>query len=395
MARRSGGNSGFVKRPDESQAALGQRAAVGCRVERLAKSLVTTGSAARPRGVCPPLVRRRLREQGRSRCKLLWGAGTDSASATMLRCHAVRAGQALRSFAATRPTRARPSAGKRQAIDGPVQQGACLRIAGGDVCIEPCAARDNTLADGGRGLTRRAGELAMRGNAASSRPSRSGRGARATASRGIARAAGPSTSTSALGRPGLRTGRGSSSRPVGNEPGKTACPDARAMLIAPSSSGWRRRLEHRPAGTRGNSSNRKNAVVGEARLSRTWSKPAAGRLLPSTRCGCGARNGGSSISEPVAPSTPATEWECAGTSRAWRAPSGGRIPGSRRATIVFPVPGGPSRSRLWRPAAAASSTARVCPFPGPEHRRGPGAARPRGAGRSVARRVAAGLPPLR
>ena len=52
------------------------------------------------------------------------------------------------------------------------------------------------------------------------------------------------------------------------------------------------------------------------------------------------------------------------TSSASSSASGGRIPGSRRASIVLPVPGGPARSRLWRPAAAISSARRPrrCPF---------------------------------
>ena len=44
------------------------------------------------------------------------------------------------------------------------------------------------------------------------------------------------------------------------------------------------------------------------------------------------------------------------TSSAASGSSGGRIPGSRRASIVLPIPGGPARSRLWPPAAAISST---------------------------------------
>src|SRR5580700_9778818 len=34
--------------------------------------------------------------------------------------------------------------------------------------------------------------------------------------------------------------------------------------------------------------------------------------------------------------------------------SGGRIPGSRAASIDFPAPGGPTIKRLWPPAAATS-----------------------------------------
>ena len=61
-------------------------------------------------------------------------------------------------------------------------------------------------------------------------------------------------------------------------------------------------------------------------------------------------------------STPATEWIRI-TSSASRGSSGGRIEGSRRPSIVFPVPGGPASSRLWPPAAASSSArrARSCP----------------------------------
>ena len=46
-----------------------------------------------------------------------------------------------------------------------------------------------------------------------------------------------------------------------------------------------------------------------------------------------------------------------------RTPSGGRMPGSRWASIVFPEPGAPTNSRLWPPAAAISSARRgtSCP----------------------------------
>src|SRR3712207_8387978 len=37
--------------------------------------------------------------------------------------------------------------------------------------------------------------------------------------------------------------------------------------------------------------------------------------------------------------------------------SGGKIVAIRRASIVFPVPGGPGRKRLWPPAAATSIAA--------------------------------------
>ena len=51
------------------------------------------------------------------------------------------------------------------------------------------------------------------------------------------------------------------------------------------------------------------------------------------------------------------------TSSASSKVSGGRMPGSRRASIVLPAPGGPMRSRLCPPAAAISSARRAgaCP----------------------------------
>ena len=53
--------------------------------------------------------------------------------------------------------------------------------------------------------------------------------------------------------------------------------------------------------------------------------------------------------------------------RAPRAPprtsKGGRMPGSRRASIVLPAPGGPIISRLWPPAAATSSARRAKSLP--------------------------------
>ena len=60
---------------------------------------------------------------------------------------------------------------------------------------------------------------------------------------------------------------------------------------------------------------------------------------------CGARNGGTRIRPPPGASTPATEWIRV-TSSAASSSSGGRIPGSRRASIVLPVPGGPAKQEV-------------------------------------------------
>lgn len=68
---------------------------------------------------------------------------------------------------------------------------------------------------------------------------------------------------------------------------------------------------------------------------------------------CGARNGRRFESAPFA-SWPATDW-IIDTSSSSRGDSGGRIEGSRCASIDLPAPGGPLIRRLWPPAAAISS----------------------------------------
>ena len=57
-------------------------------------------------------------------------------------------------------------------------------------------------------------------------------------------------------------------------------------------------------------------------------------------------------------SVPATEWIAVHSSASSKV-SGGRIPPSRRASIVLPAPGGPDSSRLCPPAAATSSARRA------------------------------------
>ena len=68
----------------------------------------------------------------------------------------------------------------------------------------------------------------------------------------------------------------------------------------------------------------------------------------------GARNGRRADGASPGVTRPATEW-IATTSSASASPNAGRIVGSRRASIVFPVPGGPTMSTAWPPAAAISS----------------------------------------
>ena len=69
---------------------------------------------------------------------------------------------------------------------------------------------------------------------------------------------------------------------------------------------------------------------------------------------CGARNGRVRQSPLRGASKPAT-LQIVEISIASSVVRGGKIPGSRRASIVFPPPGGPRRITLWFPAAAISS----------------------------------------
>ena len=94
-------------------------------------------------------------------------------------------------------------------------------------------------------------------------------------------------------------------------------------------------------------------------------------------------------------STPATEWIRI-TSSASRGSSGGRIDGSRRPSIVLPVPGGPASSRLCPPAAASSSARRARSWPRTSARSGgsgsgSSSGGSAGGGRSSPRRYADGL----
>ena len=105
-----------------------------------------------------------------------------------------------------------------------------------------------------------------------------------------------------------------------------------------------------------------DAAVREARLARAAVRARRRRSRPSRRCGAARGTAARETTGRSAASSPATEWIRV-TSSASSSASGGRIPGRRRASIVFPVPGGPARSRLWPPAAASSSArrARSCP----------------------------------
>ena len=76
---------------------------------------------------------------------------------------------------------------------------------------------------------------------------------------------------------------------------------------------------------------------------------------------CGATNGGVRVS-PSAGSTPATE-RMAASASASSEESSGSSPAIRCASIVLPVPGGPTSSRWCPPAAATSSARRASSWP--------------------------------
>ena len=77
---------------------------------------------------------------------------------------------------------------------------------------------------------------------------------------------------------------------------------------------------------------------------------------------CGARNGRARDERPrVRAARRRCGWRSPRAPR--RASSGGRIAGSRRASIVLPEPGGPTSSTLWPPAAATSRARLACACP--------------------------------
>src|SRR5207249_872934 len=145
-----------------------------------------------------------------------------------------------------------------------------------------------------------------------------------------------------------------------NRAGKSLTPLARAIVTRPSSSGWR--------------SDSRMCCWNSGRSSRTrtprWASatsPGWGGLPPPIRpeteiVWCGARNGRSVMSSPCRGRSPTT-LQIADTSSTSSLERGGRIAASRRASIVLPPPGGPTRSTLWAPAAAISSARLACAWP--------------------------------
>ena len=115
-------------------------------------------------------------------------------------------------------------------------------------------------------------------------------------------------------------------------------------------------------------------MVREARLAGLGDEPPP-MTAATDAVWCGARNGGTVTSGRPGGSRPATEWMRV-TSSASAGGNRGRMPGNRRASIVFPVPGGPPSSRLCPPAAASSSARRARAWPRTSARSRPGVDEP-------------------
>lgn len=135
---------------------------------------------------------------------------------------------------------------------------------------------------------------------------------------------------------------------------------ARCTAITPDSNGWR----SASSATRENSaaSSRNNTP----RCARAIAPGLAARDPPPTSAAtdalwCGASSGGRESSADTA--SPLSERTDA-TSSASSSSSAGMMPGRRRASIVFPAPGGPLKSKWCPPAAATTraSTASSCPI---------------------------------
>ena len=173
-----------------------------------------------------------------------------------------------------------------------------------------------------------------------------------------------------------RRGTGSSPRRAGRA-GQARRAPPRATRTSPSSSGWR-------SASRACARNSPQLVQEQhaAMRERDLARPRAGPPPTSAADEApwwGARNGG------------------AGPPRRRRQRADGRVdarhlerlvvvevgqhPGSRRASIVLPAPGGPTSSRAWPPAAASSSARRASGCPRTSARSASGA-----RGRAAARR---------
>ena len=269
---------------------------------------------------------------------------------------------------ATRATRARPRPVSGQPVDGAVEKLGCGAGPARKRRTELRHAVDDARPNDGRRLRSARPQAPPPAAAASQRRGRSGRAARARPSRDRRRSWRASTSTGAAriapSAAGTEVHRRDESEPRGEEPAAADASDRDDAVLERLA----QRLEHRARELR-QLVEEKHASMGEADLSGPRHRPAAdhrGRRCAVVRRP--ERRGAWTSPEPGA-SVPATEWMRV-TSSASSCVSGGRIDGSRRPSIVLPVPGGPASRRLWPPPRRARAPA--VPAPAHGRRRGRG-----------------------
>ena len=208
----------------------------------------------------------------------------------------------------------------------------------------------------------------QRADAASRRRGRTGRAAPARACRGTQRVAVASTCTRPQGRPALRRDTGSSPQRAGSAPGRRPPSDARdaddAVLERLAE-----RLERGPLEL-GELVQDEHSPVREADLSRPRPGAASDQRRDRGVVVRRAKRPGRD-QRPVRTEHPGDRVDPRHLERL-AVESGGRIPGSRRASIVFPVPGGPASRRLCPPAAAISRARRARSWPRTSARSGCG-----------------------
>ena len=216
-------------------------------------------------------------------------------------------------------------------------------------------ARDHARALGGRG--RRAGAARGRraaGRWTSSERGRCGRAAARSAAGGGARGRRRCSGSAATAR--SPHGHGFVAATSMKRVGKIAVRWPRTIATRPSSSGWR----SASSAGRGNSRElveEQHAVVGEARLAGRRDRAAADEAGRGDRVVRRAERP-RLRSRPRRRAAPAMLWIRVTSSASARV-SGGRIDGSRRASIVLPVPGGPEAAgcgRRRRRSSARRST---------------------------------------
>ena len=171
----------------------------------------------------------------------------------------------------------------------------------------------------------------------------------------------PAQTQSARGSPKWPQRQGLQAATRVKRAGKVSRARARATVTLPSSSGWRSASS---ASRRNSGSSSRNRTPACARLISPGLGMEPPPISPDDETPAwGLLNGRVQISRS-APRAPAeSEWIFV-TVIASASVSGGRMPGRRRASIVLPVPGGPTKRTLWPPAAAISSArlAVSCPL---------------------------------